>query len=387
MPKKEELPNPAAQQADNTFHQASVETIESKFEIDPQVLNRKAVETISAAGYEIDEATAPYKLFGSRNRFFIRKCRDSENNEVVVKIAAPDSSSVGDVEKETMTISIVQNALERARSAGKQLTIHFPEKVGEIRAGEMRGLVTRFIQDDKVAKQHLSADDRVHMLRRIITDIQQLDVPDEILRQQGPHWEQQIPVKTGEVHVNQIVYALEGMLSEILTPEESGEIRDIFAQYKALIDTFPLRFSHCDMHAENIMYELTPESSSRITLIDLEALCVDNEFSDWAMLATLSEVAPKFGGYDEEVADFVEEIKRIGLDKDSAKLGAAIEREVIIPHPRGKDAKIVYLLMCIESCLDKFTDVSKKTDRISQILSEVYVELLRERVRKIRELS
>ncbi|OGL98327.1 hypothetical protein A2318_03105 [Candidatus Uhrbacteria bacterium RIFOXYB2_FULL_45_11] len=326
-------------------------------------------------GYQPDAQTAPYKSFGNRERFYIQKCISKDGETVVVKVAAPERQSKEALHREITVLQQANNALESTIEHGKNPQITFPKIIDSWKQEENIGLVTEFIPDSKDTKRSMTGAGRGAILKRAIEGLHQIEIPDSF-KENGPR------VLDGNAHAERAKRFLDRALkNEAVSKEEAENIAKLFEDSIDLIDQFPQKLSHGDLHAENIAYEKNEDGTDKLTIMDLEALRINNEFFDWATMANLSSLGRFVESHQDAFAPILDQLQASWIDGKSAELESMVEQDVIEKHPKGDDAMKVFRLMRIMHVLEKMGIAGN--DALVKLNREAAGQILRDQLSKL----
>jgi hypothetical protein len=341
-----------------------------------ETLIQQAQESTVKHGYQPDSQTAPYKAFGNRERFYIQKCTSKTGEFVVVKIAAPEKQSQEALDRETGILRKANHAIEATRAHGIDPQINFSKIIESWKQDQDIGQVTEFIQDDKEAKKMMTGAERGNIVKRTIEGLHQIEIPDSF-KEQGPR------ILDGSAHAERAKRFLDQVIqNEAISPEEGANIAKLFETNIPLIDQFPQKLSHGDLHAENIAYEKNPDGTEKITVMDLEALRINNEFFDWATVANLSSLGGFVESHQTDFAPILDRLQTSWIDGKSAELEAMVEQDVIAKHPKGADAMKAFRLMRIIHVLEKMGIAGN--DALVKLNREAAGQILRDQLSKLK---
>lgn len=374
-PIQEEIKN-AVDEAQREIEIASAEVMGEKW-------SASAKKALEARGYQIDPETPPYKSYNEKlkERFYIQKSIDRQGNAVVVKISSPLEKSKRELKDESLRYDFLERA---KKESGKNIGINFPVKQDEFEHEGQNGLVTNFAEDDPKAKDNLSESEKINLVLKVVREMQKLPVPQEEIAK--PYGERSLQVMTASEYKWQIQQSKIPNLLEngLISSEMAVKISRVIEDSQKILDTFSLKFEHGDLHGGNIFYSVDKSGAEHITLIDLEALKLTNEFSPLAQIAQREELIGRIREYGKksnafkEFGPMLEKVFKL-LD-NNGKLTAKMEEEFIAGHERPKEAERAYRIMRVYELLNSLQGTAKSKEKHVLAGREIYQEMLKEQM-------
>jgi len=340
-----------------------------------------AKEAITKQGLTIEAETPPYKSFGEGERFFIQKCANQDGEAVVVKISDPSESGRKFLERESGIYDALQEMQEKAEQDGEKLKIDFPKKLGEFTAGEQKGLVVNFLENDPEAKAKLSPQEKTQLVVTVVKEMHKLEIPQAELDK--PYNERIFEVLKGEDFVRRWEHQIPDLLeSGLLSEQDSERLLQLIKDNKDLINTFPLKIEHGDVHGGNIAYSVDGETGEEsIALMDWEALKAVNEFSEIARISIREDGTKEMPNFRELLKDYpklqAQVDEAFGLLKQGGA-AEALENDLIDNNDRPDDAKTVYQLMKLHELIGGLHVVREGTGLAATMKRKVYEKILEE---------
>ena len=347
-----------------------------------------AKQAIKEQELAIDLSVPPYKAFqGEGDRFFVQKCIDKVGREVVVKVSSPEEETKKALEKEGVIYDLVQKSVDQFEKDSKEkLQIHFPQKLGEFNYSEQKGIIINYIKDDKEAMANLSPQEKIDLISLVLSEMHKLPVPEEETTK--PYEKRAIEVLNADEHKKRWHYYVPDLVANGIVSKDDGKtLLNAIEKNKDLIGNYPLKLDHGDVHAGNIAYSRDKEAGKAIiTLMDLEALKLDNEFSGIAHIVNQEDIfkqlqnSPKLS---EILKIFPQGQKSVDLLRGGG-ITQKLEEDFVLNSGNPQSAERMYRLIRMGDALEQLHYYScEMKSGAYKILQEGYQKILEEQIKML----
>lgn len=343
---------------------------------------------IEANGYTVDQGTEPYKSFDPayRERFYIQKCRDAQGREVVVKVSLPDD------EQQIQSLRNEQQLLSALSELGNQgvpqagIEVRFLPYVGGLEGANQAGLVTEFAPESRQMREQLSVEARAEVILESIRWMQSIPLPERLTDTSVPRTERTLRIQNADEHLWEARSGTEALVkAEAFSQAEADELLFLLKNSESLIDSFPLVLSHGDLHGGNIRLAAGPDGRPSSTIIDLEAVGIDNGLADIANLSVYSELGARAAAIP-EAKGMMAQLEKSWMGPSSEGMrGKIIDEMANRFNDRVGDALKVFRLMKIVRALRSIPRKPlSEQNQLEKMSTKIFSSIVREEMNALR---